>query len=309
MSYFAKEFIETAEGLLFAVVVNGIENDRVLCFLRYVRENNTLKKHDTDAANQLLKSQFADYLYFSPRLQAQLHAVPLEKIVKHHKPQQRLSDILHAEPKNSVQQDCVALCRLFETKGIELSTMGITGSLLVGAENASSDIDLVCYDKTVFHQCRSAIRKLIAEKSLKQLLKKDWQESFKRRACELDFDEYVWHEKRKFNKALINGRKFDLSFLNPHQIQDTDQYKKCGKATLQARVSDDSGAFDYPAEYKIFGSSIKTVVSFTATYIGQAKKGELIEAEGQLEENQHGVQRLVIGSSREAKGEYIRVFG
>lgn len=307
MSYFAKEFIETAEGLLFAVVLNGSENDKVLCFLRYVVENGVLKKCDTNTANQLLKQQFPDYLYFSPRLQAKLHAVPIEKIVKHHKPQQRLSDILHAEPKNSVQQDCIALCQLFDSKGIDLSLMGITGSLLVGAENAGSDIDLVCYDKIMFHQCRSAIRKLIAEKSLKQLLKKDWQDSFKRRDCELDFDDYVWHEKRKCNKALINGRKFDLSLLSVHE--DTGQYKKCGTATIQARVSDDSGAFDYPAEYKIFGCEIKSVVSFTATYIGQAKKGELIEAQGQLEENQHGVQRLVIGSSREAKGEYIRVFG
>ena len=309
MSYFAKEFIETAEGLLFAVVANGIENDKVLCFLRYVRENNTLKKHDTDAANQLLKNQFTDYLYFSPHLQAKLHAVPLEKIVKHYKPQQRLSDILHVEPENPVQQDCVELCRLFESKSIDLSTMGVTGSLLVGAENSGSDIDLVCYDKTVFHQCRSAMRKLITEKSLRQLLKKDWQDSFKRRACELKFDDYVWHEKRKFNKALINGRKFDLSLLNPHEDNEHEQYKKCGTTTVQAQVSDDSGAFDYPAEYKIHGCEIKSVVSFTATYIGQAKTGELIEARGQIEENQHGVKRLVIGSNREAKNEYIRVFG
>ena len=143
MSYFAKEFIETAEGLLFAVVSNGIENGRVLCFLRYVHENSVLKKCDTNTANQLLKTKFPDYLYVSPRLQAQLHAVPIEKIVKHYKPQQRLASILHVEPKNSVQQDCVALCGLLAAKGIALNTMGITGSLLVGAEHESSDIDLV----------------------------------------------------------------------------------------------------------------------------------------------------------------------
>ena len=49
------------------------------------------------------------------------------------------------------------------------------------------------------------------------------------------------------------------------------------------------------------------MVSFTATYIGQAKTGELIEARGKIEQNQHGVIRLVVGSSREAKDEYIKV--
>jgi predicted nucleotidyltransferase len=49
------------------------------------------------------------------------------------------------------------------------------------------------------------------------------------------------------------------------------------------------------------------VVSFTATYTGQAVNGELIEIAGVVEQNAHGVKRIVIGSSREAHGEYIKV--
>jgi len=47
------------------------------------------------------------------------------------------------------------------------------------------------------------------------------------------------------------------------------------------------------------------VLSFTHTYSGQAQiRGEVIEASGVLE--QHGDEQwLIIGTTREAKGEYI----
>ena len=42
-------------------------------------------------------------------------------------------------------------------------------------------------------------------------------------------------------------------------------------------------------------------------YIGQAKKGEKIEAAGFIEEDKDGVRRLLVGTSREAEEEYIRI--
>jgi len=42
--FYAKDFIETAEGLVFAVVASGIEQGKVLCFLRYVRKSTGLEK-------------------------------------------------------------------------------------------------------------------------------------------------------------------------------------------------------------------------------------------------------------------------
>lgn len=35
-TYLAKDFIQTKEGLIFAVVAQEIEQGKVLCFLRYV---------------------------------------------------------------------------------------------------------------------------------------------------------------------------------------------------------------------------------------------------------------------------------
>ena len=75
--FIAKDFIETTEGLKFAVVANGVEQNKVLCFLRYVREaDGGWKKYPTDAANALLRAQYPDYLYYS----AQLNSLKLKWI-------------------------------------------------------------------------------------------------------------------------------------------------------------------------------------------------------------------------------------
>ena len=199
------------------------------------------------------------------------------------------------------------MCDLFEQHGLDLTQIGITGSILVGVQKQSSDIDLVCYGRDVFHQCRAITRKLIEQGQLQELNDQDWQQSYDRRSCDLSFADYVWHERRKCNKAVINGRKFDLNFIDHSASSEAVSYQKCGAITLQCRVIDDTHAFDYPAEFKIDHEQFDAIVSFTATYTGQAVNGETVEVSGILEQTEQGVKRIVVGSSREAHGEYIKV--
>ncbi|MGZ4982234.1 MAG: hypothetical protein ACXWAB_12400, partial [Methylobacter sp.] len=212
--FFAKDFIETAEGLIFAVVEQGLEDGKVLCFLRYVRDSSGWKKVGTEQANHLLQQRHSDYLHYSPVLDAHLHAVAIDRIVKHHQPKHRLQQLMQAAKHDVVEQDLFRLCQLLEQHDLDLAQIGITGSLLVGVQNARSDIDLVCYDRDVFHQCRAITRRLIKQGDLQALDDQDWQQSYERRSCDLSFDDYVWHERRKCNKAMVNGRKFDLSFID-----------------------------------------------------------------------------------------------
>ncbi len=304
--FLAKDFIETKENLLFAVLSNGTEGGKVLVFLRYVQDKSGLTKYATDAANQFLQQYYPDYLHYSPVLDSYVHAVPIEQISQYYSAQQGLQDLLHTPAPDAVIADLIALCQLLQQQGVDLTQCGITGSLLIGAQQHSSDIDLVCYERTAFHHCRAVLGELITQGKLSTLSESDWQQSYQRRDCDLSFADYVWHEQRKLNKALINGRKFDLSLLNP---ADNNQhpYQKCGAITLQCRVLDDSAGFDYPAQWLIDHPQIHSVVCFTATYTGQALRGEFIEIAGQIEQDTQGVKRLVVGSSREARGEYIKV--
>ena len=54
--YRPKDFIETAEGLIFAVVTGDLEEQRILSSLRYRRTDNGCCKLSTRDANALLGS-------------------------------------------------------------------------------------------------------------------------------------------------------------------------------------------------------------------------------------------------------------
>ncbi|MDF1583527.1 MAG: nucleotidyltransferase domain-containing protein [Methyloprofundus sp.] len=305
--YFPKDFIQTAEGLVFAVVDQGLEQGKVLCFLRYVRQGSVWKKLNTQEANQLLVEHYPHYLFFSQLKSAALHAVHVQSIVIHHQPRQRLKDLLVKQNPDMIEQDFIALCQVLLVQGIDLHDVGVTGSLLIGAQNLNSDIDLVVYGREQFHQLRMMIKQLIQQGQLQQLAEQDWLASYQRRQCHLSYADYVWHELRKYNKALINQRKFDLNLLALSIEEESNSYQKKGSIVIQAIVLDAQYGFDYPARFLIEHKQASEVVCYTATYTGQAEQGERIEVAGQLEVSNTGLVRILVGSSREAEGEYIKV--
>jgi predicted nucleotidyltransferase len=308
MVYRPKDFIETAEGLVFAVVAAGYEGDTVRCFLRYIQDESGFTKVDTAAANQYLASYQPQYLFYSTELAAQLHGVSRAAIVKHHQPVETLAQLVARPPSDAVVADVQQLCEQLQQAGFDWRVLGITGSLLLGAQQAASDIDLVCYDRAQFQQLRRAVLHLIASGHCQAFDDSAWQAAYDRRACDLDVSSYVWHEHRKANKALINGRKFDLSLVVAAPAR-VGQRLKAGAITLTAQVLDDQYAFDYPAQWRIDHPRIAEVLCFTATYTGQAQQGEWISVAGDLEIDANGVHRVIVGSSREAVGQFIKVVG
>jgi predicted nucleotidyltransferase len=305
--YLAKDFIETRDGLRFAVVQQGLEHGKVLCFLRYLYQHSRWQKVNTAQANAWLQQHQPQYLHYSNNLEARLHAVAVTQISQHYQPRRRLQQLIsQINQQDSVVSDVVALCQLLQSAGLDLNQIGITGSLLLGCHNDTSDIDLVFYQRAAFHQARQWIAQGLAAGQLQALSEADWQAAYARREGSLSLAEYVWHEQRKYNKALINQRKVDISFVN-RAIETTGVYHKQGAITLIAQVRDDTQGFDYPAIFQLHHPQIQTVLCFTATYTGQAQTGEWVEIAGQWEVADNGEQRLVVGSSREAQGEYIKV--
>ena len=308
--YRQKEALKTKDGLYFSVIKDGLEAGKVLGCFRYRFQKNSWKKYKTAAGNQFLQQYYPHYLYYSASIDAHIHAISIKAIEAHYRPSEILQRLLASTTNDPVINDLILLCQFFEQKGLDTSQIGITGSLLIGAQNAKSDIDLVFYQRDCFHQARQRAAQLIHERKCQSLTQTEWQESFARRDCALNFKEYCWHEQRKGNKLLINGRKVDLTLSLPIAKNSTTQtYRKQGKITLCATVTDDYFSFDTPAQFSINHPDIKTVLCFSATYTGQAFVGEVVEISGQLECSTEGHQQIIIGSSREAKGEYIRVIG
>jgi uncharacterized protein len=312
MHFLPRDFIETRDGLFFAVVDRVIEEGRVLCFLRYACLGERTEKLDTLAANTLLQQKYPAYRFYSRRLDVYLHAVFPDDIKRHHTPRARIQQLLvPTSPdasRDAIERRLLKLMAYLASQGINPDNVGVTGSLLIGRQHAASDIDLVFYDRGSFFQARQAVVTGIERGILQALDEADWRAAWDRRGCELDFDAFVRHERRKGNKGMIDGVKFDLALVADEPVAaDGGVWIKHGSRQIRARVTADAHAYDQPARYALDHAEISEILCFTHTYAGQAHVGETIAASGMLEVSQDGRRRLVVGSSREAPGEYIRV--
>ena len=118
-------------------------------------------------------------------------------------------------------------------------------------------------------------------------------------------EEYKWHEQRKWNKGSVNGFRFDINLVQD-RLDEPIRGTKIGDAKIDAHVVNAEASFDWPATYSIDHPKIRTIQTFTATYFGQAKEGERIEANGAVEQLADGNHRMVIGLDRDAQGHYLR---
>jgi predicted nucleotidyltransferase len=307
-SFKPKDALKTHDNLYYSVIKAGLEAGKVLCCLRYRYHYGCWEKFNTRSAHHFLRQYSPDVLFYSTSMDVEVHAIAIDDIEVHYQPHECLPLLLQQNTDDTVIKDLITLCELFSAKGLDLTQVGVTGSLLIGAQNPLSDIDLVFYNRDLFYQEQRVTQQLMTDDKLQPLSRTHWQESFTRREGELSFEEYHWHEQRKVNKVLINGRKVDLTLLDKEKNNTPPlSYIKQGKITLTARITDDYYSFDTPALFLINHPEIKTVLCFTATYSGQAKKGEIVEISGQLEKAENGHLQIIVGSSREAKQEYIRV--
>ncbi len=309
--YLPKDFVQTDDGLIFAVVSYHPHQGKVGCFLRYVDNGDNWQKVDTLQANRLLSRHHPNYLYKSKQFDAEFHAVDIADIAIHHRPEMRLRSLkTQSAPADEIEEKLSRLLTILVQFGVDCDFLGLTGSMLIGNQKAGSDIDLVVYGRDAFHQTRHAVRQAIVSGLIEELDLSLMRDNFQRRGGELNFEEFAWHESRKFNKAAIDGTKFDIGMVSlPQELENNHHhYIKQGISTVKATVIDDHRAFDFPAHYLIDNEMTPEVVSFTHTYVGQAQVGETIEVTGAVEcDSASGQRRLVVGSTREAIGEYIKV--
>jgi predicted nucleotidyltransferase len=287
------------------------QDGKVGCFLRYVRQGSECRKVTTNEANSLIEKSYPQYLYHSQQFDAHFHAVKPIAIIKHHLPELALQKLILSLPNDELEERLQELIAILRQGNINDKFLGITGSVLLAQQAETSDIDIVAYGRDAFHQLRKVVQQEVSNGKLSLLDNDMMRNNFERRAGELSFEEFAWHENRKFNKAVVNGSKFDIGMvcIKEDTIESNlREFEKRGRITLRAKVTDDALAFDFPARYIIENKLISEVVVFTNTYVGQAQLGESIEVSGTVEcEISTEKCRLIVGSSREAVGEYIKV--
>ncbi len=304
-----KDYIGVDDKLFFAVVSEHQEEDRALTWLRYIKDGHGIHKIDTEQARKLISDSYPEFLFHSHYADSDLHGIPLESISHIYRPDQTVVRLLNMTDPDDKQRDAINILKLLLDVGVQEEYIGVTGSLMLDTHNEKSDIDIIIYGRELFHKVRRYIKDCLKSGKLEPLDDSLWEDAYKRRACELSFEEYCSHEQRKFNKCVSGTSKVDISMIPEvyERFQENGPFNKEGQDKIVAVVTDDTYAFDFPARYFTDHKTISEVISYTATYVGQVKKEEKIEAAGYIEQGRDGKKRLLVGSSREALGEYIRV--
>ena len=296
-----RDFLITKDDWLFSVS-DYFCNDGIRSTLRYVPDENgerelngkRYRKYDFGPAFEFMRK-------YRPEWVQDVHVVPDSevKIVLH--PYNIIHKLINSDSR--VRE----IVKVLDMSGIPRTSMGVTGSMLLGLQNENSDIDFVVYGPLWFRARDTITSAKQQEGPIEELDEEMWQRIYRKRIPEISFEEFMLHESRKGNRGMIEGTYFDLLF-----VREWDQIKEPllhGKDTvkmkIEAEVTNADFAFDSPAYYKIRHSEIDHVISYTHTYAGQALPTEIIEASGIVEEV-GDMKRLVVGTSREPKGEWIK---
>ncbi|ADZ08541.1 DNA polymerase beta domain protein region [Methanobacterium lacus] len=329
-----RDFIYTTDDLFFATTTYLHPHDRILSFLRYIpdlngdRSLNSKKyiKVDSKKAYDFLGTNYPDYLFDCDITGVQMMGVPNEKIENVLQPTERLNEIMDGEERNPLLEKVVKLADTFhDHTGLSYNKMGVSGSILPGLyiENAS-DIDFVIYGLKNHRMIMKSFAEIKEANGVLKAVGEDyWQKLYKKRIVDssLSYDEFRWYESRKHNRGLIDGTLFDIL-----QTRDWDEisgtfgktrYSPMGTIEIECTVSDAIAAYDNPAVYKVEDVTvlnglevpISEVASYTHTYSGQAVEGERVVARGKLEKvmNETTSYRLIVGTTRESVGEYIKL--
>ena len=304
-----KDYVVIDDHLFFAVVSDRQEDGHALTFLRYIKDAQGIHKLNTEQAYQFIQGTYPELLFHSQYADIELHGIPVTSIENVIRPEQTVTKLLELVDPDDKQADALNMVRLIMSAGIRKEFLGITGSIMLNNHRANSDIDMLIYGRESFFKARNSIKHFIESGVLEELDDAMWEDTWQRRDCSLSFAEYCKHEKKKLNKCISGNSKVDISMIPSinEQLVENGPYKKLGLEKIKANIIDATFAFDFPARFYIDHDDIEEIVVYTATYTGQAESGETIEAVGYLEQGQDGKKRLVVGTSREAPGEYIRV--
>ncbi|UOY10170.1 nucleotidyltransferase domain-containing protein [Methanonatronarchaeum sp. AMET6-2] len=298
-----RDFFKVGRLVFSTVAYSMSSSETVEALLRYTEDScgeresrldgKKYKKHSFHESFKYLKENHPEYLRCKSGSLRQL--IPKKDIQRVYRPQKSINNGLEKE----VQE-------FFVENGVPREKIGVTGSRLIGVENEDSDIDLVVYGQGNFDKARNVLDKLIKKDILCQFKEDRWREAYRKRNPELDYREFVLHEKRKRNRAVYRDTSLDLLYVrdDPELPPNKFEGQKKTKKQIKTVVVDDKFNFDSPATYRVRHPEIEIVVSYTHTYAGQAFKGEEIQAKGVHQSGEF--ETLVVGTTRTADDEYIK---
>lgn len=263
-------------------------------------------------------STYSKYLFSSPRLSKKVFSVKnsksLEIIDLTEKTQKVISGSLKTNPL--VLTDFLFLNNLLSELKVDVSFLGVEGSLLAGTTNAESDLDLVLYGEKTYNKFLNLFER---GEFLCQHLEPFLDSRFGRATIyaarkhysPLSEKEMIFHESRKptgFLKKSGGMRKFSIVGILDSQESRRGEavkifnlektYKLISVATIRGRIASDTFGRFRPSFYSVKNcvsedvlrlskeeiANIEYVVDYLGNFYLQCKEGEWFECRGSIEE-------------------------
>lgn len=319
------DFLETVEGLIFDVKGLVHPHDRIISFLRYVpssdgdRERGGVrykKVYDLKKRWELLRNYYPQYIYLDPFFGIELQAIPLQNVRTHYDPRKKLNDLLRKDLCLKIEREVVQLVQsLAKQSKVNISSIGVTGSILVGLQTSDSDIDLIIYGIDQSRSIHRTLKQFHHDKTTLQAYDlKDLRRLYKCRSMEkaMKFRDFYSHERRKVLQGKFGSRDYFIRCVRDwSEVRSVYGHFTCqrlGTAKISADVCDDSESIFTPCIYgienvKVFGDAKPApdrLISFRGRFCEQVTVGERLMATGELEQvsTEHDQYlQLVVGES------------
>jgi hypothetical protein len=245
--------------------------------------------------------------------------VPFTQVAEHYKPEEKLWALRASKDLTILEDKALRLAQSLKAEAnIPWSSIGISGSIMVGLTNEKSDIDPLVYGVKNCQNAYAALQRLLkkpdsgfkpySQEELKELF------DFRSKDTQMSFEDFCVVESRKAFQGKFMGTDYFIRFVK--EWNETAEhygdvcFKNCGYTKVVATTVDSSDALFTPCSYKLKDvqvlegrnlSPILEVVSFRGRFCQHAFEGEKVEAQGKVElasNKRRGTEhyRLILGN-------------
>lgn len=302
-------FIETIEGLIFDVKGLLHPPDRVIAYVRYVpdpkgeriRRNGIryTKIYNLSKREEVIRQRFPEYTYYDKFFSRWLQSIPVHRIRKVHNPCLKLRELMKSKQKDKLEAMTCEFAELLTSAGVDLDSIGVSGSLLVELHTRNSDIDLVVYGEKEGRKVHEHLKKILKESeevrayTTRELLR---LYEFRSQDTHIPLDIFLKVEKRKVLEGIFRDRDFYIRLVKrPKEYGESygqRYYFPVGRAKVIAKVINDKDSIFTPCKYLVsevkivkgtIPYSLREIVSFRGRFCEQAVKGERVVVSGTVE--------------------------
>lgn len=302
--------VETVEGLIFTVKGMVHPHDGSIAYLRYLPDPggdrtrggvSYRRVYRMEELRKILRGRFPVYIGHDPVFGFEVQRVPNRRARKVLDPCSRLAEMFQEGAQDPLEESVLAFADLLkEASGVPMSSLGVSGSLLVGLQRPGSDIDLTVYGDGEARAVHRALGRLLdfGRGAVRRLDQAELAALHSGHVVDtpLSFSDFARLQSRKVNEGFFGGIPYFIRFIKGREECDEHygdvSYEQIGQAAVRFRVADDGDAIFTPCRYAVEearfpdraeGVDLREVISFRGRFSDQVRAGEQATARGTLE--------------------------